>query len=199
MKSHYLLLLFAFLLGACSSGTKSEQRSTDVMSQKMKDRIASSRKRMDDPNDRSVFDKSMRSNVTNNKGGGSYFGRKSYKSNSYAGTKSYTNTGKFKTNDFSGSKSKSHMGKQSFAQGDKTSSAADDTFATSNSRFGKQESRDASKGFSGSDDVFKTSSQYDARKSQQKNDRPKFIEIHENARKVAYSEDQIRNMLGRSR
>lgn len=198
MKSHYFLLLIAFLLGACSSGSKSEARSTDVMSQKMEQRIASSRRRMEDPNDRSVFDKAMRSSVTKGKKG-SHFERKSYAANSYTGTKSYTNTGKFKTSKYSGSQSKSHMGSQAYAQGDKTSSVADDTFATRNSRFDNQESRAANKNFSGGEDVFKTSSQYHALKSQQKNDRPKFIEIHENSKKVAYSENQVRNMLGRSR
>ncbi len=199
MKSRYLLLLLAFLLGACSSGTKSEPRSSDVMSQKMQQRINASFKRMQDPNDRSVYDKAMRSDVTKGKTGGSYLEKKSYKSNAYTGNKAYTNTGKFKTSEFSGSQGKSHMGSQNFAQSDKASSVADDTFTTNNSRLGDQQSRSANKSFAQSDETFKTSSQYHALKSQQKNDRPNFIEIHENAKKVAYSEDQIRNMLGRSR
>lgn len=189
------LLFLAALLASCSSAK--QEAAPPVMSQRMSDRIASSRKRMQDQNDRSIYDKAMQSTITNGKDTGGWLGRKSYKSNPFSGSKGYTNTKDFKTGYFSGASSKSSMGRQSFAQAGKMSSVADDSFSTKQSSLGSQKAREDQQMFSGSDDVFKTGSARDALRSQQKNDRPKFVELEEQKRDPAYTEEQVRRLLGR--
>lgn len=194
-RSLYLVVLLP-LVSSCSSGEKQEPAPA-VMSQRMADRIASSRRRMNDPNDRSVFDKAMQASVAKGKDTGGWFGRKRYHSNQYAGTQSYTNTGSFKTSGYSRAEDKSAMAKQGFAQSDKVSSSADDGFKTENSEFADQSAREGGQTFSGASDIFKTRSNRDAKRSQDKNDRPKFIVPEENYRNPAYTEDQVRRLLGR--
>ncbi|MES2735088.1 MAG: hypothetical protein V4672_02135 [Verrucomicrobiota bacterium] len=195
MKSRLCLLFITALMAACS--TAEEKQTPPVMSQRMSDRIASSRRRMQDQNDRSIYDKAMQSSITNGKDTGGWLGRKNYKSNQFSGSKAYTNTKDFKTGSFAGSSSQSSMGRQSFAQAGKKSSVADTTFKTDSSRFAGQKAREDSQMFSGSDDVFKTGSVRDALRSQQKNETPKFIELEEQKRDPAYSEAQVRRLLGR--
>lgn len=192
----FCLALLPFLLGACSSGEE-PQKTPDVMSQRMADRIASSRRRMNDPNDRSVFDKAMQASVTKGKATGGWLGRKNYQANPYSGTQSYTNTGTFKTSGYSGADDKSAMGKQGFAQSDKVSSSANDGFKTGSSAFADQSAREGNQTFSGAGDIFKTGANREARRSQEKNDRPQFIVPAENAQKPAYTEEQVRRLLGR--
>ena len=194
-RSLYLVAMLP-LVSSCSSSEEPEP-TPSVMSQRMADRFASSRRRMSDPNDRSVFDKAMQSSVTKGKGTGGWLGRKSYHSNQYSGTHAYTNAGSFKTSGYSRADDKSAMAKQGFAQSGKVSSAADDGFKTGNSAFADQSARESGQTFSGASDVFKTTANRDAKRSQEKNDRPKFIVPEENYRKPAYTEDQVRRLLGR--
>lgn len=196
MISRLLLLLIPFLLGACS--TQEEKKTPPLMSQRMSERIASSRKRMGDMNDRSVFDKSMRASVVKGKDTGGWLGRQKYKSNSFTGSKSYTNTKSFKAGTFSGSDNKSPMGQQGFAQAGKTAPVANSTFETTESRFADDAAREGSQTYADADSAFKTSANRDARRSQIKNDRPKFIELDEDKKKPAYTEDQVRRLLGRN-
>lgn len=191
------LLALPLLLASCSSGSSSSQNQhPQVMTTRMQDRIASSRKRMNDPNDRSVYDKAMRSSITKGKDTGGWLGRKSYKSNEYAGTKSFK-AGEYKTGSFTQGDNKSRMGKQQFGERDKTPAYADNNFNTRESRFASQQARDGNRTFSGADDTFKTGSVRDALRSQEKNDRPKFIELEQQRKDPAYTEDQVRRLLGR--
>lgn len=193
--NYRFLILPCLLLAACSS--KVEKKTPPLMSQRMSDRIATSRKRMNNPNDRSVFDKSMQSSIGRGKNTGGWLGRKNYKSNNFSGTKSYTNTKGYKTTSFQGADSKNRLGSQSFAEKDKMSAAAQQSFQTSESRFASQSAREGSQTFDGADTLFKTSADRDALRSQKKNDRPKFIELEENKRDPAYTEEQVRRLLGR--
>jgi len=189
------LLILPLLLGACS--TTEKKKTPPVMSQRMSDRIAASRKRMADPNDRSVFDKSMQTSYLKGKDTGGWLGSKKYKSNAYAGSKSYTNTKAFKADTFSGADDRSTMSRQKFAQGDDASSLADQNFATDNSTFADKSAREGSQTFSDADNTFKTSAEREALRSQKKNDRPKFIELDEQKKNPAYTEEQVRRLLGR--
>lgn len=190
------LLLLPLLLASCSSGSSSQKQHPQVMTSRMQDRIAASRKRMNDPNDRSVYDKAMRSSITKGKDTGGWLGRKSYKANEYAGTKSFK-AGEYKTGSFTQGDNKNRMGKQQFGGSNKTPSYADNSFNTRESRLASQQARDGSRTFSGADDTFKTGSVRDALRSQQKNDRPKFIELEQQRKDPAYTEDQVRRLLGR--
>ncbi len=189
------LLFLPLLLGACSTA-KEEKKTPPLMSQKMSDRMNASRKRMGDPNDRSVFDKSMRSSITKGKSSG-WMGKNNFKAGSYTGTNAYTNTKKFKAGSFSGADNKNGLGNKTFAQSGKASSAASESFKTGENRMAGQNAREGSQTFSDAGDVFKTRSNRDALRSQIKNDRPHFIELEENQRTPAYSEEQVRRLLGR--
>ncbi|MEN3943935.1 hypothetical protein WJU23_21715 [Prosthecobacter sp. SYSU 5D2] len=195
MISPRILLLLPLLLGACSS--KEQSKAPPVMSQKMSDRIAASRKRMGDMNDRSVFDKGMRSSFDKGKTTSGWLGKKSYKSNEYAGTKSFATRKDFQTSTFTGAGNKSSLAGQSFGEAEKSPDGMTGTFETKASGFGSQTASEGSQSYDGADTVFKTGAQRDALRSQIKNDRPQFIRLEDNERTPAYTEDQVRRLLGR--
>jgi hypothetical protein len=190
------LLLLPLLLGSCSSG--GESKAPPVMSQKMSERIAASRKRMGDMNDRSIYDKGMRSSYDKGKSTAGWQGKKSYKSNEYAGTKGYATRKEFKPSNYSGPTGESALAAQNFSQADKAPGGMTGTFNTKASRLGNETAADGSQTFGGADSIFKTGSQRDALRSQVKNDRPKFVRLEEMERKPAYTEDQVRRLLGRN-
>lgn len=192
-----LLLLLAALLASCSSG-EAKKETPPMMSQKMQDRIRSSRKRMMDPNDRSVYDKAMQASLAGRGKGTGRLGQTNFKTSSYLGAKSFDGTGNYKTSEYGGASQKSNLGEQSFAQAGKTASGTNSQFATSQSRYENASARDGAQVFSGADNVFETRSNRDALRSQRKNDRPKFIQLEEHSRTPAYSEDQVRSLLGRN-
>ena len=64
-------------------------------------------------------------------------------------------------------------------------------------RFGDRAARDADKAFTGADDAFKTSANRDALKSQEKNEGPEFIVLDQQKKGPAYSEAQVKRLLGR--
>jgi hypothetical protein len=188
------LLLLSLLLGACSS--TEENKTPDLMSQKMSDRFSSSRRRMGNMNDRNIYDKAMQSGYTKGKDTAGWLGKKSYKANEYTGSKSFK-ARDFKAGEFSGAKNKSSMGNDDFAQGAKVSAAADDSFKTADSRFSQKTSRQGSQVFSGADDLYKTPDNREAAKSMKKDNTPKAIKLEEQSRSPAYSEEQVRRLLGR--
>ena len=188
------LLLLSLLLGACSS--TEEKKTPDLMSQKMSDRFSSSRRRMGDMNDRSVFDKSMQSGYVKGKDTAGWLGKKSYKANEYKGSKSFK-AKDYKAGEFSGAKNKSSMGNDDFAQAAKIADAADDSFKTADSRFSQKTARQGSQVFSGADDRYKTPENREATRSLKKDNRPKIIQLEEQSRTPAYSEEQVRRLLGR--
>jgi len=113
------------------------------------------------------------------------------------GSKGYTNTPGYKTSIFSGGDDRSRLGSQQFTNREKTPAYADQTFDADTSRFADKTAREGGQTYAGADSTFKTSANRAGQKSQEKNDRPKFIELEENSRRPAYSEDQVRKLLGR--
>lgn len=192
-----LLLVLISSLCSCSSG-ESNGETPDVMSQKMQDRIRTSRKRMMDPNDRSVYDKAMQASLVGQGKGTGRLGKTKYKTGSYLGTKSYGETGSFKTDKYDGANKDSGLAAQSYAPATKTAPDEKMKFAAGQSRFDGMNAREDSEVFSGAGDVFKTRANRDALRSQKKNDKPKFIQLEEHSRTPAYSEDQVRRLLGRN-
>lgn len=186
------LLLAVSLLMACSS--QQEPKTPPLMSQ----RISNSMKRMQDPNDRSVYDKAMQSTITQGKDTGGWLGRQKYGAKSFTGSKNYTNTPKVKTPEFSGADTNTALAQKNFSGSDQVAAMADDTFDAKPSRLGSQTSREGSKTFREAGDMFKTRSNRAALKSQEKNDRPEFIQLEEMSKGPAYTEDEVRKLLGRN-
>ena len=194
MNASCLLPFIACLAVGCSSSRTTSRE--DLGSQTMSKRMAGSMKRMNDPNDRSRFDKDMQASLGGNKSAG-WLSRKKYgATKNFNGVKSF-NTDSFKTKEFNGSDIQSRMGKQKFGEFDKTSSFANAEFRTGKSSFADKSLRDGSKSFSGANDVFKTRSNREATKSIGKNMGPMFIELDEKERRSAYTEDQVRSLMGR--
>ncbi|MDZ4288518.1 MAG: hypothetical protein U0984_11200 [Prosthecobacter sp.] len=185
-----LLLLLFVVLTSCA--TKEEKATPSVMSQPMANRLT-----RPDLTKRSIYDKSMQASLNQKTNSGAWFGRQKAHTNMFSGTKTFGHTPDFKTSAFSGGSTKSHMGSQTFQQAGKVSSDADAIFATSGSRFAKRTSPDATKTFSGADDTFATTANKAALKSQEKNKRPTFIQLDDKSRSPAYSEDQVRKLMGR--
>ncbi|HYF36982.1 MAG TPA: hypothetical protein VD994_16915 [Prosthecobacter sp.] len=192
MKSLPLLLAAALLLASCAGDGKSTKATPPLMSQRMEQRF-----RKPDMNRRSIYDKSMQASLNKSSDTGSWFGRQKHGTKDFASTKAFTQTPKFKTNGFARAASKSPMGSQGFAQAGKVSKDADTAFSTAASPFAGQTARESSQTFSGANDTFKTSANRDALKSQQKNEGPTFIVTDEHSKNPAYSEEQVRKLLGR--
>lgn len=193
MKTFGFILLIACFLPCCSSSKSDKYK--DLGGQPMSKRIANSMKRMNDPNDRSHFDKDMQASL-GKKGSAGWFSRQKYGARDYNGVKAF-NTKQFKAGEFAEADHKSPLGSQNFAQDDKMPAYADDNFRTGQSPFADKAMRDDSKSFSGADDVFKTRENSPFSKSFRKNNTPKFIELDEKGRGSAYGEDEVRRLLGR--
>jgi hypothetical protein len=189
-----VLLLLTPLLGACAA-KRPEREATPLMSQNMEQRFAASRKRMADPNDRSRFDPGIQSSLTRK--GGSTMTGKAYKSATFDGSKSYTRTPAHKTPAWSGGNLDSGLGDAAYAQGGQAATVADERFKTTTSRLGKQQARQQDATFGDAGTTYQTAPNREALRSQEKNDRPVFIELEEHKRSPAYSEDQVRRLLGR--
>jgi hypothetical protein len=184
----------ALLLASCSSQKTSKRDS--LGGQPMSQRIANSMKRMQDPHDRSAFDKSMQASLGGNKSAG-WLSRQKHSVGDYNGVKSFQAAQSFKTQAFNGGDMTSRLGTQAFNQREKQPSFADDTFKTTENPFSQKMSRDDTRSFSGANDVFKTKANREGLKEQKKDNTPKFIELDEKERRSAYTEDEVRRLLGR--
>ena len=187
-------LIVALLLTSCAS--KKTSRHEDLGGQPMSKRIANSMKRMNDPNDRSVFDKSMQASLGGNKSAG-WLSKQKHSTSDFNGVKSFSGMTAFKTQDFAGSDLKSRLGDQGFNQREKEPSFADNVFKTDQNPFAQKMSRDDTRSFSGANDVFKTKANREGLKEQRKDNTPKFIELDPKERTSAYTEDQVRMLMGR--
>lgn len=186
--------IFALFIVSCSS--KKPSRHDDFGGQPMSKRIANSMKRMNDPNDRSQFDKTMQASLGGNQSAG-WLSRQKHSVGDFNGVKSFQGMQSFKTQDFTGSAMKSPLAKQAFNQREKQPSFADDAFKTDQNPFSQKMSRDDSRSYSGADDVFKTKANREGLKEQKKNNTPKIIELDPKERRSAYTEDEVRSLMGR--
>jgi hypothetical protein len=183
----FAICILSLGLSSCETSTKRE--TPPLMSQKMSRRLTKP-----DMNRKSIYDKDMQATFAN-KGGTDWLGRKKYGANRFTGSKNYTNTSKFKAGEFTSGQDQASFGDQKFSETGKTPSYADHSFTTKKSGFGNQSAGDANKAFS--TDTFKTFSNRAGLKSQEENDRPKIIELDKKGRAPAYSEDQVRSLMGR--
>ncbi len=191
-----LLLALTPLLGACGS-SRPERKPTPLMSQTMQQRFSAARKRMNDPNDRSRFDPGVQSTLARQSDNGRAMSGKNYKASSFAGGKPYARTPSYRAETWSGADRDSGLAGQAYARGDEVASGTDAGFKTPASPLGSQTARAGSEVFAGAETLFRTQADRDALRSQQKNERPKIIELEEQRRNPAYSEEQVRRLLGR--
>lgn len=188
------LLMAAFLLVGCTS--KKTSRYDDLGGQPMSKRIANSMKRMNDPHDRSHFDKTMQAALGGNQSAG-WLSKQKHFTSDFNGVKSFTGNTAFKTQDFSGSDLKSRLNDQGFNQRKKEPSFADHMFKTDQNPFARKMSGDDTRTFAGANDVFKTRANREGLKEQKKDNTPQFIELDPNEKRSAYTEDEVRQLLGR--
>lgn len=162
----------------------------------MSKRIANSMKRMNDPHDRSHFDKSMQASFGGNQSAG-WLSKQKHSTGDFNGVKSFTGMPAYKTQDFSGSDLKSRLNDQGFKQREKEPAFADNIFKANQNPFAKKMSLDDTRSFSGANDVFKTKANREGLMEQKKDNTPQFIELDPKERKSAYTEDEVRQLLGR--
>lgn len=191
-----LLLALTPLLGACGS-SRPAREPTPLMSQTMQQRFSAARKRMNDPNDRSRFDPGVQSTLARQSGNGRAMSGKNYKASSFAGGKPYARTPSYRAETWSGADRNSGLAGQSYARGDAVASGTNTPFRAGDSRLGGQTARAGNEVFGDAATRFRTHANRDALRSQEKNERPEFIEPEEQRRNPAYSEDQVRRLLGR--
>jgi hypothetical protein len=114
----------------------------------------------------------------------------------FNGVKSFK-ADQFKTQTFSEADDKNWMGKKALTERDKVPAFADTTFGTKQSPFGSQTAREGSKMSRDGDDVFKTTMNREGTKSQKQNRGPRIIELPEQSKDPAYTEEQVKKLLGR--
>lgn len=184
--------LLAAVLGltSCSSSGAKKNEPPKLMSERMATRFTKP-----DMTRRSIYEKSMQASIGKTDNIGSWFTGKKVHSKEFAGGKRFSGAHDFKTGSFSGSSQKSSMTGQSFAQSGKRTSYADKAFGAGESRYQNQKASEASKMFG--TETLETSSNRDALKAQQKNVRPEFVEFEDQKRDPAYTEEQVRKLLGR--
>lgn len=167
------------------------------MSQTMQQRFSAARERMKDPNDRSRFDPGVQSTLARQSGNGKTLSGKHYKASSFDGGKPYSRTPSYRANSWSGADRDSGLKGQTYARGDAVAPGYDAAFRAGDSRLGSQTARAGNQVFGDATSGFRTHANRDALRSQQKNERPQFIELEEQRRNPAYSEEQVRRLLGR--
>jgi hypothetical protein len=192
-----LLLALTPLLGACGS-SRPEREPTPLMSQTMEQRLATTRKRMTDPNDRSRFDPGIQSTLARQRGNGKAMTGKQYKSSAFNGGKSYAGTPSYRTETWSEAERGSGLSDQTYVRSDAVAAGSDSTFRSGESRLGNQTARAGSEVFDDASASFRTHANREGLRSQQKNERPQFIQLEEQRRNPAYSEEQVRRLLGRN-
>lgn len=196
-----LCLCVPLLLSGCGSSSGSRKKSLADM--KMGERFSRSMNALKqgssstDPRFRSRYEKAMQSSLQD-QGGASWLSRKKAHTSEFAGIKEFK-AQEFKTQEFAGSDQQSQFASKSFGEVGKTPSYADkaSSFAGRDSLFAGKQDRDAVKVSRDADAVFKTSADREALKSQQKNTGPKIIVLPEQEKGPAYTEDQVRSLLGR--
>lgn len=184
--------LLAAVLGltSCSSPGSKMKEPPKLMSDRMATRFTKP-----DMTRRSIYEKSMQASIGKKDNIGSWFTGKKAHAKEFAGSKKFAGGYDFKTSPFSGSSQKSGMASQSFAPGSKKNTDEDKGFGAGQSRYQDQQASEARKMFG--TEAFDTSSNRDALKSQQKNVRPEFVEFEDQKRAPAYTEEQVRKLLGR--
>lgn len=149
------------------------------------------------PEFRSQYDKAAQAVLSQGeRGSAGWFGRQKYGASDFNGVKSF-NTKQFQTKTFSASDNQNWMGKQAFNERSKTPSFAIQQFGTKQSPFANDQSDIAGKKSRMGDQVFKTTMNRMGTKSQEKTEKIKIIELPEQAQNPAYSEDQVKKLLGR--
>jgi hypothetical protein len=202
MKSWMALCLCApLLLSSCGSSSGSRRKSLADM--KMGERFSRSMNALKegagstDPRYRSRYEKAMQSSL-DDKGGASWLSRKKAHTTEFAGLKEFK-AQEFKTQEYVESDRDSQFSSKTFGESGRTPSYADRTsgFAGRDSSFVEKQDRDALKVSRDSGAVFKTAPDRQALKSQQKNKGPQIIVLPEQEKGPAYTEDQVRSLLGR--
>lgn len=195
------LLLTLLCLTSCGSSPQRKEKSLADM--KMGERFDRAKKAMKEGNNstdkslRSPYEKAATSVLSQGKNGSAgWFGRQKHGAQDFNGVKSFT-ADEFKAKTFSDADDKNWMGKQALSERDKVPAFADDAFGTGDSTFANDKAREASQTSRMADDVFKTSMNPEAAKSQKKNKGPLIIELPEQANGSAYTEDEVKNLLGR--
>ncbi len=192
------------LAALCSCGSSSRKQEKALADMKMGERFSHGIKAMKsgygskDPRFRSQYDKAATAMLSKGKeGSAGWLGRqKAGGVQDFNGVKSFKAT-EFKTQTFSEADNKNWMGKKALTERDKVPSFADTSFRTKNSSFANDSAREGGQVARDSDDVFKTSMNYVGTKSQKKNRGPLIIELPEQSKDPAYSEDQVKKLLGR--
>lgn len=200
-----LFLLMPCLLGSCGSGSSSSRSSRKSLADmSMSERRSRSMKALQEgsnstnPEYRSRYDKAAQSVLSQGKrGSAAWFSRQKHSAHDFNGVKTFSTGNEFSTKTFSGADNQSWMGRQQLSERDKVPSFADNQFNTQESNFANGKSSFADKTFSMGDEVFKTTMNQAATKSQKKNKLPQIIELPEQAQGSAYTEDQVKKLLGR--
>jgi hypothetical protein len=199
------LILIVFGLAAlCSCGSSSSRKEKSLADMKMGERFNYGLKAMKeggsskDARFRSQYDKSATAMLSKGKQGsaGWLSRQKAGGLQDFNGVKTFK-ADDFKTQTFSEADDKNWMGKKALTERDKVPSFADTTFGTKQSPFGNDTAREGSKMSRDGADVFKTTMNREGSKSQKKNRGPLIIELPEQSKGPAYTEDQVKKLLGR--
>lgn len=189
-----LLICFStgVLLCQCIS---TEKKKSDPSDQSLIKRTTSGM----DMSKRSSYEKYMSDPKLNKSSAGSFFQKQTHHSKSFSGTDSYSGQKQFKTGQSIFGKSKAKGLDMTYVLGDKRAGGTKNSFKTATSRFGSQQAHESKSMFGKDDNAFKTGSALTRRQSTGK--APHIIENYNDrggGKKSAYSEDEVRKLLGRN-
>lgn len=178
----------AMLLCHCSA-PKEETKSTKEMS------LAQRAMQMPDEKVRSQFEKYI-GGAGSKTGAGSFYQKQMHHSKSFGGG-SYAGQKSFKADQSWFGKSKAPGMDMTYSMGGGQSSMAGNAFKSGPSRFTNQGARENGSAFSGGGDVFSTRSALP--RSQSGSKIPQIIGDYQgtSTKKSAYSEDEVKSLLGR--
>ncbi|GEP44060.1 hypothetical protein [Brevifollis gellanilyticus] len=199
-----VLLTVPWLLSSCGSTSSKGSPEKALSEMTMEERRGRSVKalkegfRSDNPAFRSRYDKAARAVLTQGKdGSASWLSRQKHSAHDFNGVKTFNAGNQFQTKSFAGTNDKNWMGKKALSERDKVPAFADNQFNTKDSPLADNMAREGSQKSKLGDSVFKTTLNRMGTKSQEKTEKINIIELPQQSKNPAYTEDQVKKLLGR--
>jgi hypothetical protein len=199
-RPHFLLLPLLIGLGA---GCASEKKSSKPLSEmRMNERISRSVRAMkegmdkNDPRYQSRYQKAMDASIAKKNGTAGWLSRKQSRTRTLEHLETFR-AGEFSTREFAQADARSPLGTRNAREATSRSPLADQAFETSDSRLAGQVSRDASLQAREAGQTFRTQEDVRGRNALRSSKPPEFIVLPEQVKSPAYTEDQVRRLLGR--
>lgn len=182
----------------CTSGKRQSKQAADM---KMGERISRSVRAMkegmnkNDPRYQSRYQKAMDASLAKD-GSAKWLSRQKSRTNTLDHLETFKSR-QFSTQEFARADDKSPLADKTTLDSERRSSFAGQAFETADSPFAAQTSRDASRQAREGGQTFRTQADVLGKKALRDSKMPEFIVLPEQVKNPAYTEDEVRRLLGR--